>query len=179
MKSMMVRRLLPGLALALLVAPHAWAGDFEDCRDLSGAAAIAACDRGIGSGAFAGRRLAELYNNRGMEYYIAQDDDRALADFTRGIAVDGTYALVVGNRGNVHHRRDALAAALADYSEAIRLDPQFPAAFTSRGRVYRKMGDEPKARRDFETALSLPVKYGNGQWAHDTARKMLNDPALR
>ncbi len=166
-------------ALALLVAPSAWAGDFEDCRDMSGAPAIAACDRAINSGTFSGTGLAELYTNRGQEFYLANDNDRALADFSRGIAADPSYPLLFGNRGNVYHRKNALPEALADYSEAIRLDPQFTAAYTSRGRIHRKMGDEQSARRDFETALSLPQKYGNGPWAHDTARKMLDDPKLR
>ncbi len=179
MKITMLRCVLSGFALALLAIPPAWAGDFEDCRDLSGAPAIAACDRAIESGGYSGAGLAELYTNRGQEYYLANDNDRAMADFNRGIAVDRNQPLLFGNRGNVHHRKEALAAALADYSEAIRLDPQFTAAYTSRGRVHRKLGDEQKARRDFETALSLPQKYGNGRWAHETARKMLNDPAMR
>jgi len=179
MKKTMLRSTLSAFALASLAAPAAWAGDFEDCRDMSGPPAIAACDRAINSGRHSPAEMAELYTNRGQEYYLVRDDDRAMADFNRGIAADRTQPLLFGNRGNVHNRREALAEALADYSEAIRLDPMFTAAYTSRGRVYRKMGDERRARQEFEKALSLPQKYGNGPWAHDTARKMLADPNLR
>jgi tetratricopeptide (TPR) repeat protein len=162
-----------GLVWASLSGHAAWADDFADCREKSGPVAIAACDRALGSGGYTGKKLVELYINRGQEHYLARNYDRALDDFNRGIALDATHPFLFANRGNTHRRRGAFAAALADYSAAIQLDPEFPAAYAGRGLAHEGMGNVELARRDFETALRLPMKYGDGKWAHDTARERL------
>jgi hypothetical protein len=70
-------------------------------------------------------------------------------------------------------RKGDVDKAVADFSEAIRLDPQYPAAHTSRGQAYEAKGRRDLARTDYLTVVGLPVKYGNGKWAADTARARL------
>src|SRR5580700_6555066 len=69
--------------MLLLAAPvrSFAANDFDTCENTSGAVAIAACTRAIGSHRYRGDTLAELYNNRGVEYDSQRDYDRAIADY--------------------------------------------------------------------------------------------------
>jgi tetratricopeptide (TPR) repeat protein len=75
--------------LGLLIGAAAALADAkQDCANLSGDAAIAACDQAIRQNP----RNAEAYYNRGVEYHDKGDRDRAIADFTKAIEINPKYA---------------------------------------------------------------------------------------
>lgn len=98
--------------------------DFQSCDKDTGAAAIAACDRAIYSGKFAGRDLAYLYNDRGYLYMITGDLDRARADLDRAIQLAPEIYHPYWNRAEILRRKGDSEAAVADYQKALALGPK-------------------------------------------------------
>jgi len=164
------------LAVAGLPTRSIAADDSQLCRGSSDAG-IAACNRAIASGQYKGRNLGFIYLNRGQTYYDRSDYDRAAADFTRAIEVDPNYPMGYGNRANAYAMKGEDDRAIASYDQAIRLDPNYTAAYTGRGLIYERKGNIEQARRDYNAALAVPKKYDDGKWAHDTARRHLDELA--
>ena len=169
-------RALVSLSLLLMAGQPALADDREDCRVLSGDPSIEACNRVINSGRYAGRDLMNAYLNRGQEYYLKKDYDRAISDASQAIRIDAKAAILAwGNRGNARSMTGETDAAIADYTQAIKLDPKFTAAYTGRGMERQKKGDTKGALADYKAALAVPVKYSDGKWAHEKASERLKE----
>ncbi len=164
--------LLLGLVAA---ASPAAADDRTTCNDTTGDAAIAACNRAIGSGQFRGTELGKLLTSRGVELKRKGDIDGAIADYTRAIALNSKDLFAFNNRANTRRDKGDLDGAIADYSMAISLDRDYAAAYTNRGRVHEMRNDLVRARADFNAALAAaPNKYDNTKWAKDFAQTRLN-----
>jgi len=162
------------MAASCLLGTPAAADDRDICRQQIGQATIDACDRIIdNSRQYSSREVAEAYINRGQQYYTLRNYNRAAADFTSAIGLDPYHPIAYGNRGNVKHVMGQFEAAIADYSRAIELDRGYTSAYTGRGMMYERQGRTDLAIADFRSALSIPPKYQDGQWAHDTARERL------
>lgn len=170
-------RLCVGAALFLLAAaaPGLAAEDPEICRAESGDTAIEACNRVINSGKHPQGVVATAYVNRGQEWYIKKENDKALADFTAAIKLNKgpDIALAFGNRANVLRRKDQKEAAIADYSKAIGMVKDYTAAYVGRGLCYEDTGRKDLAIADYKKALAMQARFDDGKWAHETARRRL------
>ncbi|MCL1930728.1 MAG: tetratricopeptide repeat protein, partial [Treponema sp.] len=69
---------------------------------------------------------------RGSAWYSMRDDDRAIADFNRALAIKPDFSLALYNRGNAWHSKGDIAKALADLDSALAIDPTYTAAHASR-----------------------------------------------
>jgi lipoprotein NlpI len=128
----------------------------DDCHDLNGDAAIAACTRDIKSGKWkGGHDLAIKYYNRGTEFDEKGDDDRAISDYNQAISLDPKYASAYNNRGNAYKNKGNYDRAIADYNEAIRLDPKYALAYRNRGNAYKDKHDYDRAVADYTEAIRL------------------------
>ena len=91
----------------------------QDCENLSGDAAIAACNEAI--------RLnpkdAGAYLNRGVEWSAKSDKDRAIADFNEAIRLNPQLANAYYNRALYWEFKNDLAQALTDFRNFARLNP--------------------------------------------------------
>lgn len=58
--------------------------------------------------------------------------DRAIADHTRAIELDPTYAAAYYNRGVAHDGKGDSDDAIADYTRAIEIEPKFASACIAR-----------------------------------------------
>ena len=74
----MTKRMVAGMVLILGITAAA-ADPRDDCLNLSGDAAIKACDEAIQQSP----RDAELYHNRGTHYRVKGDTDLANADYAK------------------------------------------------------------------------------------------------
>jgi tetratricopeptide (TPR) repeat protein len=52
------------------------------------------------------------------------ENDRAIADYDKTIALDPKYAIAYDNRGIAYKAKGDNDRAIADHNEAIRLDPK-------------------------------------------------------
>jgi len=147
---------------------------YQGCEKLSGAAAIAACDRAIASGTFGGKELAELYRLRGWERREKNDADGAMSDYNQALQIDPANTTAYYNRGNVYYVRNELDLAIKDFDEAIRLYPDYANAFWGRGKAYKAKGDIEQAKEDYNKALSLNPQDAIKQEI-EAALKMLDE----
>jgi tetratricopeptide (TPR) repeat protein len=167
------------LGIALLLAASAAAAfaqpdDRTTCERASGDVAIAACNRAIESGRFAGLELAKLHNNRGVELKQKGDLDAALKDYDAALGLNPADFFAFNNRANIRRDKGDTAGAIADYTEAVRLEPAYVAAFVNRGLVQERAGDLEAARASFNAALAAPAtKFRNSPGGHQIARERL------
>ncbi len=171
----MIGRFLATFLLSLAAGSAlAQPDDRTTCERGSGDVAIAACNRAIESGQFAGLELAKLHNNRGVELKQKGDLDAALKDYDVALALNPADFFAFNNRANIRRDKGDTAGAIADYTEAVRLEPAYAAAFVNRGLVQERAGDRDAARASFEAALvASATKFRNSPGAHRIARDRL------
>jgi tetratricopeptide (TPR) repeat protein len=80
-------------------------------------------------------------------------DDEELADLSRAIELDPSYADALISRGETCRVLRRYDEALADLSRAIELDPSNGDAFMCRSRTYWRMKRYRKALADFKCAI--------------------------
>ena len=165
-------------ALAFGTAAAA-AQDTEVCRGHAGDT-IAACTRVITSTRSTREQVGDAYINRGQHYYEIKEYDRAIEDFNRAIPLKPKWIqMAYGNRGNAYYAKGEDDKAIDSYDKAIELDRKYTSALTARGLLYEKMGAIERAKSDFEAALAADSIFNDNKWAHETARKHLDDLAAK
>ncbi|XP_032732844.1 RNA polymerase II-associated protein 3 [Lontra canadensis] len=87
--------------------------------------------------------------------------ERAIECYTRGIAADGTNALLPANRAMAYLKILKYEEAEKDCTQAILLDGSYSKAFARRGTARTFLGKLNEAKQDFETVLLL--EPGNKQ----------------
>lgn len=105
------------------------------------------------------------YANRGNTYDELQYYEKALADYTRAIQMDSTYALAYNNRGKTYTALEHYEQALADLNRAIDLAPTYTKAYVNRGNVFYAREHYEEALADYNKAIQLDPScapaYGN------------------
>jgi tetratricopeptide (TPR) repeat protein len=183
---MMLQSALPAWRLAIVAlaalalgAGAAVAQDTEICRGHSGDM-IAACTRVITSPSSTREQVGDAYINRGQHYYEVKEYDRAIEDFNRAIPLKPRWLeMAYGNRGNAYYAMGEDDKAIDSYDRAIAIDKKYSSALTARGLLYEKAGAIERAKADFEAALTSHSIFEDDKWAHDTARKHLDDLASK
>ncbi len=144
----------------LAICRPAAADDRATCKTASGDVAIAACSSAIASKKFKGRVLSLLYTNRGVEYGLKSEFERAIADHDQAIKVDPKNPLAYNNRGNAYDGKREFDRAIADYDQAIKLDPKYAGALYNRGLAKQKKGDMVGGQADVAEARQLQPGVG-------------------
>jgi tetratricopeptide (TPR) repeat protein len=129
---MRIKRVLPGLlagaslvAFAVAVATVRSDESVEACFSEHGGAAIAACTRAINSGRFSGEELATIYDNRAVELRQRGNYDRAIADYTEALRINGELTGAYTGRGLAYEGKAQVAKAEADYRKALTLTQKY------------------------------------------------------
>jgi tetratricopeptide (TPR) repeat protein len=100
------------------------------------------------------RKLAEIYNSRGLVWTEAQAFEKALADFNTAVTINPDNALAIANRGQLWRIRGDLERSLADLNKAIAMDPKSALFPSYRSDTYRYAGDLDRALADANLAVS-------------------------
>jgi tetratricopeptide (TPR) repeat protein len=95
------------------------------------------------------------YYNRGSAHFESKHWDRAIADYSRAIAIDPKYTDAYYNRGIIYGNSGQWDQAIADYSRAIEINPEYAQAYENRGVIYGKTGQLDKAIADCSRAIEL------------------------
>ena len=98
---------------------------------------------------------AEYLVARGGYYDLNGDNDKAINDFDRAIALDASHADWFKKRGDAYRFSDRYEKALEDYSRAIKLDSNNSGLFTARGDCYVELGQLEQAEKDYIRAIKL------------------------
>lgn len=95
------------------------------------------------------------YSNRAALYADAGEDDLALADIDRSLALKPDEADALHLRGVIMTKRKNYRQAFADFDRSIELRPWRADYVKNRALVYRLVGNYAAALRDADTVLSV------------------------
>jgi tetratricopeptide (TPR) repeat protein len=99
------------------------------------------------------------YDNLGVYYRSIKQNDKALENYNKVLAINPNYALTYNNRGNIYFETGQDELALADYNKAIELDSSGVKRYTNRALIFLRRQEYAKAEKDFEKALQLDSNF--------------------
>ena len=120
---------------------------------LLGSALAAACFAAISPTLSA--QTAGTYVSSGLAKYQQGDDDGAMADYSKALALDASNVGAYLGRGQAKSREGNFDGAIADYGEAIKLKPELAEAYVNRGLAAFLQGNMDGASRDLSKAIEL------------------------
>jgi tetratricopeptide (TPR) repeat protein len=118
-------------------------------------ASIRACSAVIASRPDSGVRLALAYLNRANGHQFKNDNDKAITDYDRSIALNPGDARAFYSRGNAYSNKADHERAIADFSQALALNPQYASALNSRCYERAILGRTVEALADCNASLRL------------------------
>jgi lipoprotein NlpI len=153
-------RLRAWLMVWVLIPGSALSQAFDDAKFCGGAVGtvvdqLLTCTRAIASGALSNENLAITYYNRGREYRLKGDADRAIEDYTQALSLNSLDADSYIARGEAWVIKGDSDRAIADLNEAIRLNPQYAMAYANRARAWRVKYEYDRAIADDSEAIRL------------------------
>lgn len=99
---------------------------------------------------------AETFFRLGSIYWLKHDDNRAIANLDRAVAIGRPRpVLYLTYRGYAHYDRHEFDLAVADYGRAIALEKDDADAFLHRSIAYTGKGDYGRALEDCHRAIEL------------------------
>ena len=137
----------------VLTAAALAADDFKICVDDSGDVAIEACSRVVTSGSSSRAQVIEGYRNRGVEWYVKKEYDKAIADATTAISMAKDHSPSYYLRFKAYQQKGDEVRARADLEQAIRTDFNLE-AYVARAQIKEEAGDVPGAIADYKKALA-------------------------
>jgi tetratricopeptide (TPR) repeat protein len=127
-----MKRLVPGLlagasAIAFTLAITTVRPDqsADACFNQQGEPAITACTHAIHSGRFSGELLATIYDNRAIELRQRGDYDKAIADYSEALRINGGLTGAYTGRGLAYEGKADVEKAKADYRKALTLTQKY------------------------------------------------------
>ncbi|NWV36593.1 RPAP3 protein, partial [Grantiella picta] len=107
------------------------------------------------------KQKAIAQKDLGNGYFKEGKYEAAIECYTRGIAADGTNALLPANRAMAYLKIEKYKEAEDDCTQALLLDASYSKAFARRGAARVALGKLKEAIQDFEAVLKL--EPGNKQ----------------
>lgn len=147
------------IAACAMLAIEARADDWDACKNSNPDVSIFGCTAIIDDGIDTATNIATAHNNRGNAYAGKGDNDRAIADYGRAIALNPEYAAAYDNRAIVYAAVGNYSRAIADHGRAIALDPKVARSYYNRGTTFYNHGEFDSAIKDFNRAIALHPKY--------------------
>jgi tetratricopeptide (TPR) repeat protein len=86
------------------------------------------------------------------QYDLRNDNEHAIANYDRAIALRPDWALAYANRGGDHFEQGDIDKATADVDKALELDPNDAVALRARGLLLAKAGKNKEAIESFSRA---------------------------
>jgi tetratricopeptide (TPR) repeat protein len=99
------------------------------------------------------------YDNLGVHYRNLKENDKAMENYNKVLAINPKYALTYNNRGNIYFERGQDDLALADYNKAIELDAKKVTTYANRALIYCRKNEYAKAEEDFAKAQQLDSTF--------------------
>lgn len=116
------------------------------------------CSKLIDSGAWKGAEIAWAYANRCAAFIKLGQQDKALADCDKAVALDEKNAVAYQARGMILQDRGDNQGALASFDKAIDNGANNAAIFSDRGNLLMAQGEADKALADYNKSLDINGK---------------------
>jgi len=108
---------------------------------------------------------ANEWFEKGKNYHLNKEYDKAIEAYTKAIAIDPNYAGAYIGLGNAYNNKGQYDRAIEDYNKAIAIDPNLAKAYNNRGFAYGEKGQYDRAMQDYNKAIALDPNlakvYGN------------------
>lgn len=104
-----------------------------------------------------------IYNDLALAYMMLAENERAIFNFDRAIALNRNNYNFYFNRGCARHHQEQYKGAIEDFSQVIRLQPNFTQAYINRGILQYHIGHENIALTDLNIALQQYQNQGDNQ----------------
>ena len=119
-------------------------------------AAVPMAGCGGPAGSQADRQKAEAYVQRGEDYLMDGNTDKALAAYNKAIEVDPNCQKAFVRRGLLHDEAGRTEEAMSDFAKAIEIDPSDSYPYEQRARIYRDVYHDPaKAEAESDRAFEV------------------------
>ena len=105
------------------------------------------------------RSMLKVYYEKGRAWHGQGAYDKAIAEYTKVLEIDPTYALAYYHRGNAKYNKGEFSQAIVDYTKALELRPQDATICFLRGTAWFKKGDFDQAVADYTRALEMSPGY--------------------
>ena len=115
------------------------------------------------------------YDNLGVWYRSIKQNDRALENYNKVLALNPKYALTYNNRGNIYFERGQDELALADYNMAISLDAKKVTTYANRALIHIRKNEFDKALEDFNKAEQLDSTFARTYYNRGIYYDMVGD----
>jgi tetratricopeptide (TPR) repeat protein/S1-C subfamily serine protease len=102
---------------------------------------------------------AYSYNNRGVAKSALGNNQGAISDFDRAIAINPQRLMAYYNRGIAKYILGNKQGAISDFDKAIALDPKMAKAYLNRGIAKYVLGNDQGAIGDFDKAIAIDPQY--------------------
>jgi tetratricopeptide (TPR) repeat protein len=109
----------------------------------------------LAEGPLGAAEQAHAHVVRGRRLEVAGQEDAAVAEFDRAVALDPDNAAARFHRGRACLRAGRPDEAVRELDVAVRLDPSDPRALSQRGEAHRRARRFDEAVADFTAALAL------------------------
>ena len=101
----------------------------------------------------------EALHTRGQYYYLTQDFDKAIQDYTRILEIDSNYYQANYNLGVIQYNLNVMGPALENFNQTLKKSPRYAQAFYMRGLCYESFAKEDEAIADYRKAIRLNPNY--------------------
>jgi len=120
------------------------------------------------------RRVADAQRHMGNAYSNRQEHRAAVANYTRAIVLDPTYAYCYFSRGVLRWRElGEYEEAIRDFSTVLELKPDWADALFNRALAFKMSTQFEKAVADFERYL----EQGTDEFWLEATRRQLDELA--
>ncbi len=96
---------------------------------------------------------ALVYSERGDAYYMLEEYERAILDYSYALSLDSKCIPAYSNRGLAYSHLEEYKRAIADFTRAIELDASEVSTYYNRGNAYALLEDYKRAIADYDSAL--------------------------
>lgn len=127
-------------------------------------AAIAEFSLALQHGKLSQNDTAMAYSNRGLVYFLRQDNQSALKDFNSALAIDPAYEPALNGRASSYIATGELDKALADAEAAQLANPAAPNPINTRGIVHMYKGQFDEAIVDFNKFIGIAPDSPSGYY---------------
>jgi tetratricopeptide (TPR) repeat protein len=98
---------------------------------------------------------ANEWFEKGKNYHLNKEYDKAIEAYTKAIALDPNYAYAYNNRGVTYGKKGQYDRAIEDYNRAIAINPNYAEAYRNRGVAYYEKGQYDRIIEDYNKVIAL------------------------
>ena len=104
-----------------------------------------------------------IYNDLALAYMMLAEDESAIINFSKAIALNGNNYDAYFNRGCAHHRQGKYQAAIDDFTRVVQLNPNFTQVYVNRAILRHQIGQTDAAFSDLNIAIQQYQNQGDRQ----------------